>query len=334
MKNTRISAFFTLVAIFLSFSFIFSSSEGFANTDSKKTQVKKKSSTKSNASSQKNIQKKAVKTSGKKTARTAKSKSQGGLFPSSKYASLIVDADNGSVLYSANADKIRHPASLTKLMTIYLTFESLKKNKLDFNDILVTSVRASAQPRMGLGLKMGQRITVKQALDSLVVVSANDAAVALAERIGGSEANFARIMTERAKQLGMKDTVFLNASGLPNPAQVTTAKDMAKLMMALKRDFPRYYHILSETRFSYNGRDFDTHNRVVRDYKWAKAGKTGFVNASGFNLVVGAEKDNHDIVGVVLGGSTAKARDALMVSLLEKGFSKVEGQSQYRTASR
>lgn len=237
-----------------------------------------------------------------------------------KYAFLVIDTTSGTVLEQVNADKPRYPASLTKLMTIYLTFEALKYKKINFSSSLTASKHASAQQSMKLSLEPGEHITVHNLIKSLVVVSANDSAVVLAEKIGGSEKNFARLMTLKAQQLGMKNTNFANASGLYNPRQVTTARDMAKLMMAIRRDFPQYYHLLSLKNFSYKGVQYGAHTRLIKNYKWAKAAKTGFISQSGFNLVLNAKKNNKNLVAVVMGGRTAQRRDSFMKALLDKSF--------------
>ncbi len=244
-----------------------------------------------------------------------------------KYASLVVDADSGTILHNEYGEGIRHPASLTKLMTLYLSFEALKNHKMNLNETVWVSRHAASQPRMSLALKTGDKITVKNLIDSVVVVSANDSAVVLAERLGKTENNFARMMTQRARQLGMKNTTFMNASGLHNPRQVTTAIDMAKMLMALKRDFPQYYPMLSKNFFAYKGVEYGAHSSLLKNYQYTKAGKTGFVNASGFNLVLNAEKNGNDLVGVVLGGRTAATRDNFMKNLLERNFNKLAGRT-------
>jgi D-alanyl-D-alanine carboxypeptidase len=246
-----------------------------------------------------------------------------------KYASLIVDAETGQVLHQENADVQRYPASLTKLMTLYLTFDALQNKQISMNEMVRVSRKAASQQRINLSLKEGDKISIKNLVSSVAVVSANDSAVVLAERIGGTEANFAKMMTAKAREIGMKNSRFMNASGLFNQNQVTTAKDMAVLMHALKKDFPEYYDMLSVKQFVYKGKPYKPHTAVAKNFKWTKAAKTGYVRQSGFNVVVGAEKNNSEIVGVVMGGTTAKARDKLMVSLLEKGFTKASKRTNY-----
>jgi len=237
-----------------------------------------------------------------------------------KYAAFLVDSDTGKILHQENADSTRHPASLTKMMTLYLTFEALRAGKLKWNEKMPISREAASRPQTNLSLKAGEKIRVRDAVLALIIRSANDAAVVLAERLGGTEANFAKTMTARAKQLGMKNTVFRNASGLHDPKQVTTAKDMALLGIALKKHYKEYYHYFSRTQFVYNGKTYKSHNRVLTSYAGADGLKTGYVNASGFNLVTSAKRGRDNVVGVVLGGRSGKTRDAKMMSLLDEGF--------------
>ncbi len=247
-------------------------------------------------------------------------------FPD-KYASLVVDAKTGNVMHQENADKRRYPASLTKMMTLYMTFEALHDRRLNMNEMVTVSRHAASQPRMSLSLRAGEKIKVSDLIKSVIVLSANDSAVVLAERISGSEADFANAMTKTAKYLGMKNTVFANASGLPNPRQVTTAKDMAKLLISLKRDFPQYYNLMSTTSFYYKKQCFNGHNRLMKSYSGAKAGKTGFIYASGFNLALNAERNGSSLVGVVMGGRTAASRDNYMKRILDNNFVKLESKN-------
>lgn len=237
-----------------------------------------------------------------------------------KNATFVINSDTGEVLSSENADLQRYPASLTKLMTLYLTFEALKNEQLHLTDAIKVSKHAASQPRMNLALKANEKITVKNLIDSLVVVSANDSAVVLAEKLGKSEWNFAVMMTNKARELGMENTTFRNASGLFDAKQVTTARDMATLMIAIKKDFPEYYDMLSLINFTYKGVEYSSHTSVMKVCPYAKAGKTGYVKASGFNVVIGAEKGKKNIVAVVMGGVSAKSRDAKMIDLLNKNF--------------
>lgn len=253
-------------------------------------------------------------------------------FNASKYAALVVDAQTGNIIYQENADRVRYPASLTKMMTLYLTFEALKKGRLKMNQTVAVSARAASQPPMRLGVRKGQRITVRDAMMSLIVKSANDTSVVLGEAIGGSETQFALLMTNKARKLGMNRTTFQNASGLHNGRQRTTAKDLAKLAIALQRDFPEYYPLFSRTSFTYKGRVYMGHNNVTKNYRGADGIKTGYIRASGFNLVSSAARDGKRLVGVVMGGNTAISRDRKMVQLLDLGFNKMRVQ-QNRTRS-
>ena len=235
-------------------------------------------------------------------------------------AYLIVDATSGRELASDRADELRHPASLTKLMTIYLTFSALDSGRLSLGDGLPVSVNALNAPPTKMGMTPGGTVNVRDATMALVTRSANDAAVLLAEGLAGSEEAFARLMTQKARQLGMSSTVFRNASGLPNSEQVTTARDLAKLANALMRDYPHYYAIFSVQNYSYRGRTFGNHNRMLGNYDGADGLKTGYTNASGFNLVMSAVRDNRRLIGVVLGGSSAAQRDRTMATLMDRGF--------------
>lgn len=247
-----------------------------------------------------------------------------------RYASLIVNSLTGEVLHKYNADVHRHPASLTKLMTVYITFQAIKSKKLSFNSQLPVSSWAALPTRSPtkLWLKAGQVISLRDALNGVIIHSANDASVVIAEAISGSEDAFAYKMTQTARQLGMKDTVFTNAHGLHDPQQVTTALDMAKLGIALRRDFPEFYPMFSKKSFIFRGSVINGHNRVLSRYRWADGLKTGYIAASGFNLVTSASRPEGVIVGVVLGGPSATARDNHMISLLDKGFGKLsDGKS-------
>ena len=257
----------------------------------------------------------------------AQARSRG--FDNSKYAMLVIDGSTGTVLYQKNAGKYRYPASLTKLMTLYLTFDALENGKLHPHTQLYVSRHAAAQSPSKLGLKAGSKISVKDAMMALVIKSANDAAVVLAEGLGGTESQFAVKMTKKAKKLGMKHTVFRNASGLPNRRQKTTAYDMARLAMSLYTNHRKYYPLFSQNSYRFRGRTLTTHNRVTKNYRGADGLKTGYINASGFNLVTSAKRGNKRIVGVVMGGRTARGRDNHMISLLDKGFAKIKGTGNF-----
>ncbi|WP_438748891.1 SPOR domain-containing protein [Pararhizobium sp. O133] len=235
-----------------------------------------------------------------------------------KYAGIVVDAKTGKVLYSEDADSLRYPASLTKMMTLYLTFEALEAGKITKNTPVSFSKNASAEPPSKLGVRSGKSITVEQAILALVTRSANDAATALGEMLGGSEDRFARIMTNKARALGMTRTTYRNANGLPNGAQMTTARDQARLGMALRQHFPQYYGYFSTRSFKFGKQTIGNHNRLLGNVRGVDGIKTGFTNASGFNLVTSAQADGRSIVGVVLGGKSGGARDAQMRALVAK----------------
>ncbi len=243
---------------------------------------------------------------------------------SGKSAYLIVDATSGREISSDQADELRHPASLTKLMTIYLTFSALDSGRLALGDSLPVSSNALNAPPTKMGLTPGGSVSVRDATMALVTRSANDAAVVLAEALGGDEQNFARLMTQRARQLGMTSTVFRNASGLPHREQVTTARDQARLANALMREYPHYYAVFAIQSYTYRGRPLDNHNRMLGSYEGADGLKTGYTAASGFNLVMSAMRDNRRLIGVVMGGESASRRDRQMADLMDRGFASAQ----------
>jgi D-alanyl-D-alanine carboxypeptidase len=244
-----------------------------------------------------------------------------------RYASIVIDAQTGRVLSSSRADELRYPASLTKMMTLYMVFDALEKGELTMNERLYVSQNAAAQSPSKLGLRPGSTITVHDAILSLITKSANDASVVLAEKLGrGSEARFARQMTEKARALGMSRTTFANPNGLPNPRQVTTARDMATLSLALINDFPEQYRYFSTPSFTFNGVAMRNHNRLMATYDGMDGIKTGYIHASGFNLAASAARDNHRLVAVVFGGRTATSRNEHMKELLDEGFAEVLNQ--------
>lgn len=250
-----------------------------------------------------------------------------GMTSSKKYAALVIDVKNNRILHQANADQFRYPASLTKLMTLYLTFESLQNGKFSLRQKLHVSRKAAAQPPMKMGLTAGDNISVQDAIYSLIVKSANDISIVLAEAIGGTEQKFVKMMNTKAKQLGMRNSNFVNSHGWHHPDQYTTAHDMAKLSLQLMKDFPKYYPMFAKTSFTYRGRIITGHNHVIKRYQGAEGIKTGYVNASGFNLITTASKPYGKLVAVVMGAPSAKARDDHMIQLLNKNFSKI---SKYR----
>lgn len=237
-----------------------------------------------------------------------------------KFAAMTVDARNGKVLFSKDADGIRHPASLTKMMTLYLVFQDLKAGKITLNSPITFSARATGMAPSKLGVKAGQSITVETAIKALVVKSANDVAAAVAENLGGSEKAFAQRMTRTARALGMSRTTFLNASGLPNPAQVTTARDMATLGLRLMRDFPQYYPYFRTRSFVFQGRTIKGHNKLLGTYEGTDGIKTGYIAASGFNLVSSVRRGDKRLVGVVIGGRSGASRDTYMREMLSRYF--------------
>jgi D-alanyl-D-alanine carboxypeptidase len=232
-------------------------------------------------------------------------------------SAIVVDANSGNVLYAASPDELRHPASLTKIMTLYLLFERMETGKLKLDSELPVSEHASVQAPTKLGLKPGQTIAVEDAIKGLVTKSANDAAVVVAEAIGGTESEFAEMMTKKARAIGMSRTVYRNASGLPNDDQVTTARDQALLGRAIQERFPRQYRYFSTLSFTYHGESMRNHNMLLGNVDGVDGIKTGYTQASGFNLVTSVHRNNRHIVAVVLGGATAGARDAKMRSLIE-----------------
>ncbi len=249
-------------------------------------------------------------------------------FAGSAY--FIMDAKTGTVLASSNADDLNHPASLTKMMTLYMTFEAIHRGKLSWNTRIPVSRFASAKPPTKLGLKPGGTVTVREAVDGMIIKSANDAATAMAEALGGSESGFARMMTQKARELGMRRTTFLNASGLPNMQQWTTARDMSTLAVALINNYPQEYRLFSQTSFNYRGHYVRGHNNLMYRYEGMDGIKTGYTNASGFNLVSAVRQGNRRVIGVVMGGATARGRDALMASLLDRYVPKASSVSSSR----
>lgn len=237
-------------------------------------------------------------------------------------ATLVVDGKTGKVLHARNSKKLVYPASLTKVATLYLVFEALESGKLSLNQRLTVSKHAASAKPSKLHLKVGEKVKVKDLILALSVKSANDAARVIAEALAGSEKKFARLMTVRARQLGMRSTVFKNASGWHHPDQKTTVIDLAKLSIAIKRDFPQYYHFFSKTSFVYNGKTIKGHNKVMDTYPGAEGLKTGFHVPSGYNLITTATRGNQSLVGVVVGGKSSKDRDSKMVKLLDAHFKK------------
>lgn len=245
-----------------------------------------------------------------------------------KFSSIVINAKTGQMLTGENPDAARYPASLTKMMTLYLTFDALKKGTLRMEQSLPVSAKAASQPQTNISLDAGDRLPLKTAIESVVVRSANDSSMVLAEALGDSQANFAQMMTNKARQLGMKNTVFRNPNGLPDPGQRTTAYDMARLGIALRRDFPEYYHFFSVTEFEYRGVTYPGHNRVMERYDGADGIKTGYIRASGFNLVTSVKRGGYNIVAVIMGGSSASVRDQMMIDMLDRTFAQLQGSDK------
>ncbi|WP_420558953.1 serine hydrolase [Tepidicaulis sp.] len=241
----------------------------------------------------------------------------------SKYAAIVIDGYTGKVVFSRNADNARYPASLTKIMTLYMVFEELEAGRLSLDTRMKVSRRAQGQAPSKLGLKAGQYIRVDDAIKALVTKSANDVATVVAEHIGGTESAFARKMTAKARELGMRRTRFMNASGLPNTRQKTTARDMAKLGQRIREDFPEYYTYFSTERFSWHGRNYSNHNNLLGKYGGTVGIKTGYTRASGFNLTAAVERDGKYLIGVVMGGRKARTRDNHMVEILDDAWDRV-----------
>jgi D-alanyl-D-alanine carboxypeptidase len=245
-------------------------------------------------------------------------------------AAIVVDGNSGRTLYARNENELWHPASITKVMTLYLLFEQLEQGHLRLDSEIRISAHAAAQKPTKLGLHPGQTIRVEDAIEAAVTRSANDIAVAIAETISGNEESFARLMTVKAHALGMSSTHFANASGLPDPDQVTTARDLAILGRAIQERFPRYYRYFATRIFHYRGASIANHNHLMDRVEGMDGIKTGYTNASGFNLLTSVKRDGHYIVAVVLGGSTARARDNIMAKLIED---QIDNGATVRTAS-
>ena len=233
---------------------------------------------------------------------------------------ILLDAETGQVLSEQNADVLTYPASLTKMMTLYLTFEALNQGRIRLDQQFYVSEWAASRAPSKLALTPGDSVPVRDLILGVVTKSANDAASVLAEGLAGSETNFAQYMTAKARQLGMQQTWYHNASGLPDPGQRTTARDVARLALALYHQFPREYRYFSTREFDFRGMVVHSHNHLLEWYQGLDGIKTGYVNASGFNLAASAVRDGHRLIGVIMGGRSARSRDAQMASLLDQGF--------------
>ena len=237
-----------------------------------------------------------------------------------RHAAIIIDADNGNVLHEVEATQSWYPASLTKLMTLYMTFDALKSGQIHLYDNLIASTHASQQPNSKLGLRRGEQLTVEDAILAIITRSANDASVVLAEHLGGTEENFAADMTAKAHGLGMYNTHFMNATGLPNNWQVTTSRDMAVLAWKAQRNFPEYYHYFAAHSFNYKGTELRGINKFTASYPGAEGMKTGFTCGSGFNLIGAAHQNGKHLIGVVMGGMTSQERYQLMKQKMDISF--------------
>jgi D-alanyl-D-alanine carboxypeptidase len=238
-----------------------------------------------------------------------------------RYAAIVVDANTGNVIEQVDAHQAWYPASLTKVMTLYMAFDALRNGRLHFDDMMIVSSHASQQKPSKLGLHSGERISVEDAILAVITRSANDAAVVLAEEIGGTEYNFATKMTDKAHELNMRHSNFMNATGLPHDRQVTTAHDMAVVAFRVQRDFPEYYRLFSTHSFYYNGKEYTSTNKFVASYPGAEGMKTGYTCGSGHNLIATAQQNGQRLIGVVLGGMTSGERYDLMYEFMDAGFS-------------
>ncbi|MBY0335543.1 MAG: D-alanyl-D-alanine carboxypeptidase, partial [Acetobacteraceae bacterium] len=240
-----------------------------------------------------------------------------------RYASIVLDARTGNVLSAANADEQRHPASLTKMMTLYMLFEAIRDGRVSMDSPIRFSVEAASRPPSKLGVPAGGAISAETAIMALVTRSANDVAAAVGEHLAGNEEAFARAMTSRARSLGMTRTTFRNASGLPDWEQITTARDMATLGRRLVSDFPQFYRYFGFTNFAHGRQVIRNHNGMLHTYEGLDGIKTGFINASGFNIVTSAQRDGVRLVGAVFGGTSAWTRNTHMAELLDEGFERM-----------
>jgi D-alanyl-D-alanine carboxypeptidase (penicillin-binding protein 5/6) len=245
---------------------------------------------------------------------------QANVNSASKYSAIVIDANSGEVLYAKRADSPRYPASITKVMTLDLTFEALAQGQLSMDEQIPISKHAASQQPTKLGLSAGSTITVSDAIQAISIQSANDMAVAMAERLGGTESRFGAMMTLRAQELGMTNSRFVNASGLPDSRQISSARDLAILSRAVMRDFPQYYAYFGQRQFVYQGRVMNNHNHLLTQMQGVDGLKTGFTSASGYNLAASAVRDGKRLIAVVLGGTSNASRDSQVQTLLQTGF--------------
>lgn len=244
-------------------------------------------------------------------------------LPTTRYSAIVVDGNSGRMLFQANAEAARYPASLTKMMTLYLLFEALETGRVSLSTEIPISDFARRRPPSKLGFKLGQTIDVDTAIRALATKSANDVAVAVAEFLAGSEEAFARAMTAKAGQLGMRSTVFRNASGLPDDGQRTTARDMAVLGISLRRRFPQYFHYFGETGFTFRGKQVRGHNDLIGRVRGVDGIKTGYIRASGFNIVTSVSTGGKRLVVVVMGADSARSRNDHVEELIARYLPKV-----------
>ncbi|MEM6626472.1 MAG: D-alanyl-D-alanine carboxypeptidase family protein [Pseudomonadota bacterium] len=245
-----------------------------------------------------------------------------------KYASIVVDVDSAEILHARYADAARFPASLTKVMTLYMVFDALEAGDLMLSDELTVSKTAAAQQPSKLALRPGSKITVEAAINALITKSANDIAVVIAERLGGTESRFAALMTAKARALGLEDTRFTNASGLPDANQTSTARDLAKLAETILLNHADYYDYFATQDFVYRGAHYENHNALLGEVRGVDGIKTGYTRASGFNLMASAERDGRRVIAIMLGGATSKSRNKHVTDLLEAAFDVLEAKAQ------
>ncbi len=246
-------------------------------------------------------------------------------------SSIMIDANSGEILASSAADTLRYPASLTKVMTLYITFDAIEKGLIKFDDLLPVSRTAANRSPSKLGLRPGEKISVRDAVMAVIVKSANDCATVLAEGLGYSEANFAKTMTKVAHELGMKNTTFKNASGLPNKAQKTTARDMALLGAAMYHHFPQYYKLFATKKFTYKGKTIYTHNHLLKTFEGADGMKTGYTAASGYNIMTSATRNGQRVIAVTMGHNSIKNRDKKVAGMMNQGLAKLALNTQMTT---
>lgn len=248
-------------------------------------------------------------------------------------SSIMLDAETGAVMYENNPDEVRYPASLTKLMTLYITFNALEHNHIKLSDKLKISKTAAGRSPSKLGVVAGQTISVKDAINAVIVKSANDCATVLAEHFSKNEAEFAILMTSTARRLGMKNTTFKNASGLPNSKQKTTARDMATLAMAVYHHFPQYYKLFSAQSFVYKGQTIKGHNNILKTFAGADGMKTGYTAASGFNIITSATRGNKRVIAVTMGHKFVNERDKKVALIMDKGLDYINKNEKIDVAS-